>query len=117
MLFRLLSQEHSTRILAGAAAAIFLLATPMYGQAGTGSDSATQAREAYSQKIAKAYVDRFSAGHPFLPSNMTTDNGQFIDPKSYPSAEYCGHCHQEAHAEWRQSAHSNSFGRPGICTT
>ncbi len=39
---------------------------------------------------------------------MTTDNGEFIDPKSYPSAEYCGHCHKESHAEWRESAHSNS---------
>jgi len=112
MLFRLFSQEHATRILAGVAVTMFLLATPLHGQAGAGFDSANQERQAYSQKIAKGYVDRFSAGHPFLPSNMTTDNGEFIDPKSYPSAEYCGHCHQEAHAEWRQSAHSNSVRPP-----
>ena len=74
-------------------------------------DSA-QARSSYSEAIAAGYKDRFSPGHPFLPSNMTTDNGQFINPKSFPSAEYCAHCHQESHAEWRQSAHSNSFRSP-----
>ena len=44
----------------------------------------------------------------FLPSNATTDTGEFIDPKSFPTAKYCGHCHQEAHTQWRESAHSNS---------
>ena len=34
-----------------------------------------------SQKIAKGYVDRFSAGHPFLPLNMTTDNGSLSIPR------------------------------------
>ena len=51
-------------------------------------------------------------GRPFLPSNATTDTGEFIDPKSFPTAKYCGHCHQQAHAEWRQTAHANSFRDP-----
>lgn len=43
---------------------------------------------------------------------MTTDNGQFIDPRSFPTAQYCGHCHQETHTQWRQSAHSNANRAP-----
>src|SRR6185437_1339068 len=37
---------------------------------------------------------------------------QFIDPKSFPSAKYCGHCHQQAFAEWHQTVHANSFRNP-----
>ena len=36
----------------------------------------------------------------------------FISAGSFPTAAYCGHCHQEAHAEWRQSVHANSFRAP-----
>lgn len=80
--------------------------------AGTDSDADATARSAYSQKIAKEYTYRFGSDKPFLPSNIRTDNGEFMDPKSFPTAQYCGHCHQEAHAEWRQSAHSNSNRPP-----
>jgi tetratricopeptide (TPR) repeat protein/nitrate/TMAO reductase-like tetraheme cytochrome c subunit len=80
--------------------------------AGSDADAAAAARTAYSQKIAKEYTYRFGMDKPFLPSNIQTDNGEFIDPKSFPTAQYCAHCHQEAHAEWRQSAHSNSNRPP-----
>jgi tetratricopeptide (TPR) repeat protein len=80
--------------------------------AGSDADADAAARTAYSQKIAKEYTYRFGVDKPFLPSNIQTDNGEFIDPKSFPTAQYCGHCHQEAHAEWRQSAHSNSNRPP-----
>jgi Flp pilus assembly protein TadD len=69
-------------------------------------------RTAYSQSTAEHYNTRFGADHPFLPSLATTDTGEFINSKSFPTAKYCGHCHQEAHAEWRQSAHANSFRTP-----
>jgi hypothetical protein len=69
-------------------------------------------RQAYSQSVAAQYNTRFGADHPFLPSLATTDTGEFINSKSFPTAKYCGHCHQEAHAEWRQSAHANSFRTP-----
>ena len=75
------------------------------------SDAAVN-RAIYSQSVADHYQYTFGAGKPFLPSNATTDTGQFIDSKSFLSAKYCGHCHQEAYAEWRQSAHSNSFRAP-----
>ena len=35
-----------------------------------------------------------------------------MSPKSFSTAEYCGHCHQEAYRQWRQSVHSNSFRAP-----
>jgi Flp pilus assembly protein TadD len=69
-------------------------------------------RSAYSQGVSAHYNYRFGADKPFLPSNATTDNGEFIDPKSFPTAKYCGHCHQAAYAQWRQTAHANSFRAP-----
>jgi tetratricopeptide (TPR) repeat protein len=77
-------------------------------RAGSDADAADLARHAYSEKIATGYNNRFGAATHFLPSLATTDSGEFIDPKSFATAKYCGHCHQEAHAQWRQSAHSNS---------
>ena len=90
-------------------------------RAGTGPDlkadpaavaEAEAARQAYSQKVAAKYEASFGADHPFLPSNGTTDTGQFLDPKTFPTAAYCGRCHQESHAQWQQSAHANSFRTP-----
>jgi len=75
------------------------------------SDPASE-RTAYSQNIASHYNLPFAAGAPFRPSNATTDTGEFLDPKYFPASAYCGHCHQQAHAEWRQSAHANSFRNP-----
>ena len=69
-------------------------------------------RQAYSQSVAQHYNYRFGADQPFLPSFATTDTGEFINAKAFPTAKYCGHCHQEAHTEWRQSAHANSFRTP-----
>src|ERR1700754_1530392 len=69
-------------------------------------------RHLYSQTVAEHYDTRFGGDHPFLPSLATTDTGEFINPKTFPTAKYCGHCHQQAHSEWRQSAHANSFRTP-----
>ncbi len=112
MLSRVFSHKQSARILASFIALTVCIAIPAHGQGTADSKSAPDTRAAYSQKISSHYVDRFSAGHPFLPSNMTTDNGEFIDPKSFLSAEYCEHCHQASYAQWRQSAHSNSVRPP-----
>ena len=78
------------------------------GEGWSQADEAAAARQAYNEKVEKKYNDRFGRENPFLPSNATTDTGEFLDPKSFPTAEYCGHCHQEAHQQWRQSAHSNA---------
>jgi len=62
--------------------------------------------------VAAKYNYAFGKDAPFLPSNATSSNGQFLDPKSFPTAEYCGHCHKEAYHQWRQSVHANAFREP-----
>ena len=66
----------------------------------------------YQQHVSGKYNYAFGKDAPFLPSNATTANGQFLNPKSVPTAEYCGHCHKESYHQWRQSVHSNSFRAP-----
>ncbi len=85
-----------------------LVGVPSAVKANSEADEAAAARHAYTEKTAAKYNFRYGKDFPFLPSNATTDNGEFINPKSFQTAEYCGHCHQEAHAQWRQSAHSNA---------
>jgi Tfp pilus assembly protein PilF len=77
-----------------------------------GDDTTAAQRATYSKTTSEHYSYRFGEAKPFLPSNATTDTGEFINAKSFPTAKYCGHCHQEAHAEWRQSAHANAFRAP-----
>src|SRR3978361_1700675 len=108
MLLRQISHKQSARIFAGAAALSIGLSLSVHAQ----TASTPESRLASTQKIAKEYPYRYGFDDPFLPSNMTSDTGKFIDPKSFATAQYCGHCHQEAHAEWRQSAHSNSNRAP-----
>ncbi len=62
--------------------------------------------------VSGRYNYAFGKESPFLPSNATTANGQFVNPKSFYTAQYCGHCHQESYHQWRQSVHSNSFRAP-----
>lgn len=99
-------------LLVAVGVAGMLVARPLGVHAGSEHDEAVAARHEYSEKIAAKYSDRFSEKNHFLPSNLTTDNGEFIDPKSFPTAEYCGHCHQDSHQQWRESAHSNSNRAP-----
>ena len=66
----------------------------------------------FHDSVTSRYNYAFGKEHPFLPSNAMTANGQFINPRGVPTAEYCGHCHQEAYHQWRQSVHSNSFRQP-----
>ncbi len=74
--------------------------------------NAPELQSAYSKSVSEHYNFRFGTDKPFLPSNATTESGEFISPGSYPTAEYCGHCHQAAHAEWRETAHANAFRNP-----
>jgi tetratricopeptide (TPR) repeat protein len=82
--------------------------TPGYGA----PTSITGPTTAFHDSVASRYNYAFGKESPFLPSNATTVNGQFWSPRAFPTAEYCGHCHQEAYHQWRQSAHSNSFRAP-----
>jgi len=67
---------------------------------------------AFHDSVASRYNYAFGKDAPFLPSNATSANGQFLSPKNFYPAQYCGHCHQEAYRQWRQSVHSNSFRAP-----
>jgi hypothetical protein len=77
-------------------------------KAGSQAEEAATARQQYTEKVAAKYNYRFGKDLAFAPSNATTDTGEFIDPRDFPTAEYCGHCHQESHKQWRESAHSNA---------
>ena len=102
-------------VFAGVCAFAALLGSwqaPAVVEAGTENAEHSAARTAYSQKIAATYNYRYGKEHPFLPSNMTTDNGEFIQPADFLTAQYCGHCHQASHQQWRESAHSNSVRAP-----
>jgi tetratricopeptide (TPR) repeat protein len=88
--------------------AVWVKASQRAVKAGTETDEAAAARHAFSEKAAASYNFRYGKDKPFLPSNATTDTGEFLNPKSFYTAEYCGHCHQEAHQQWRESAHSNA---------
>ncbi len=81
-------------------------------KASTDADEAAAARKAYSEKIKAKYNDHFGVDTHFQPSLAMTSTGDFVDPKLFPTAKYCSHCHQEAHTQWRESAHSNSNRPP-----
>lgn len=70
------------------------------------------ARKAYSEQVLKNYSLPFAKDKYFLPGNASTEGNQFIEPGEFMDAKYCGHCHQEAYREWRQSLHGNSFRSP-----
>jgi tetratricopeptide (TPR) repeat protein len=94
-----------------AAAAVCVVPANELQPAYAADDAAAQG-STYSQNIAAHYSMPFAQDKPFLPSIATTQTGEFIDPKSFPTAEYCGHCHQQVYAEWRQTAHANAFRNP-----
>ena len=65
----------------------------------------------YEDQVKKSYEYGFGP-NPFLPSRATTSTGRFLPAESFPTASYCAKCHEDAHREWRQSAHANSFRAP-----
>jgi cytochrome c-type biogenesis protein CcmH/NrfG len=69
-------------------------------------------RKAYNANIAPTYNFHYGNEKPFAPGNIRVEGEGFLQPGAFPSAEYCGTCHQEAYAQWRQSLHSNAFRTP-----
>jgi tetratricopeptide (TPR) repeat protein len=94
------------------ATVVMLFRQPARVQAVSERDDEIAASLRYNEKISKTYNDRYTHGSHFLPSNMSTETGSFIDPATYPTAEYCGHCHRDSHQQWRESAHSNANRTP-----
>lgn len=50
--------------------------------------------------------------NPFAPGEVRTSTGTFIRADQFIPASYCARCHADAHAQWLQSAHRNSFREP-----
>ena len=69
-------------------------------------------RKAYADLVRKTYSFTFEKNNISLPGNAAVVGNDFLEPDAFPDAAYCGHCHQEAYAQWRQSLHSNSFRTP-----
>jgi tetratricopeptide (TPR) repeat protein len=69
-------------------------------------------REAHNAKVKPTYNFHYGPKNPFTPGNIEPQGEGFIQPGAFPSAEYCGTCHQEAYTQWRQALHSNAFRTP-----
>jgi tetratricopeptide (TPR) repeat protein len=85
---------------------------PNAGAAYTAAIKLTGPTTQFHDSVAGRYNYAFGKDSPFLPSNAVSVNGQFLSPKTFYTAQYCGHCHKEAYHQWRQTAHSNSFRAP-----
>jgi Flp pilus assembly protein TadD len=70
------------------------------------------ARKAFADKVRQSYNFAFGADRISLPGNAAVEGNDFLEPAAFQDAAYCGHCHQEAYQQWRQSLHSNSFRTP-----
>lgn len=88
----------------------FLLAPALIGA--TEPVAASTPPSPFHNSVELRYNYAFGHEGPFLPSNATTTDGRFMNPRSVPTADYCGHCHKESYHQWRESVHSNSFHAP-----
>jgi hypothetical protein len=69
-------------------------------------------RKAHNALVTPSYNFHYGPKNPFTPGNVKVVGEGFIQPGAFPSAEYCGTCHQEAYSQWRQALHSNAFRTP-----
>jgi len=69
-------------------------------------------REAYNAVVSPTYNFHYGKKNPFTPGNVQVEGDGFLQPGAFPTAEYCGTCHQEAYSQWRQALHSNAFRTP-----
>jgi Flp pilus assembly protein TadD len=95
-------------ICAGMCAALW----PTTHAAGNSELEEAIVRKAYAEKINQTYAYPFEAGNISLPGNAAVVGNTFLPSSAFPDAAYCGHCHQAAYHEWRQSLHANSFRTP-----
>jgi Tfp pilus assembly protein PilF len=70
------------------------------------------ARKAHNEIVTPSYNFHYGPKNPYLPGNVHVEGEGFIQPGAFPTAEYCGTCHQEAYSQWRQALHSNAFRTP-----
>ncbi|MFZ1086628.1 MAG: tetratricopeptide repeat protein [Terracidiphilus sp.] len=69
-------------------------------------------RDTHNASVTPSYNFHYGKNNPYTPGNLTAEGNGFLQPSAYPSAEYCGTCHQEAYSQWRQALHSNAFRTP-----
>ena len=109
-----LSQKRTTTALIWCAVGILFAAFKLAGTA-TGDNKSAVVNEVdsavYANKIAETYDFKFGP-NPFAPSNASSTTGTFIPGEKFVPSARCGTCHTDAHAQWRQSAHSNAFREP-----
>lgn len=72
----------------------------------------TAERKQYAGEIRQTYAFPFGKDQLSAPGNAAIAGNDFIQPGAFPTAEYCGHCHEQAYRQWRQALHSNSFRTP-----
>jgi tetratricopeptide (TPR) repeat protein len=87
------------------ASAVAFLAAAIIGVAAYGQNS-------YGQSPSELSYHLPFGNNPFLPSQATTINQDFIASGAFIPASYCGSCHKDIHQQWRESAHANSFREP-----
>ncbi len=100
----------SSLVLGALGVCSFILLRNLTAQS-THTDVGTD-RQAYADAVGKTYNFHFGKDDISSPGNARVEGNQFIQPGAFPSAEYCGHCHQQAYSQWRQALHSNSFRTP-----
>jgi len=69
-------------------------------------------REAHNAVVTPSYNFHYGKETPFTPGNVQVQGEGFLQPGAYPTADYCGTCHQEAYSQWRHALHSNAFRTP-----
>ena len=69
-------------------------------------------RKAHNAAVTPTYNFHYGPKTPYTPGNIQVKGEGFIHPGAFPTAEYCGTCHQEAYSQWRQALHSNAFRTP-----
>jgi tetratricopeptide (TPR) repeat protein len=72
----------------------------------------TGERKQYADDIRENYNFHFGKDKISTPGNAAIEGNDFVQPGAFPTAEYCGACHQEAYSQWRQALHSNAFRTP-----
>ncbi len=78
---------------------------------GSGETSPSPGNKPAPDDPLSKYLLPFGNG-PYLPSEAKASFDGFLSPNEIPTASYCAHCHADVHAQWRQSAHANSFRTP-----
>jgi tetratricopeptide (TPR) repeat protein len=73
--------------------------------------AATSAPVDVTHAIKPVYQLPFGA-NPYAPSEARAEFTGFLKQSDVPNAKWCGHCHEAIYAQWRESAHANSFRTP-----